>query len=84
MRPASEIKQAIRNAFKRGEKLTTLTGNILGHTVDFRKIVSDLRREGMNIVDYWTKENGKRFKVYFLKRNGESDKTPTNNSENGK
>lgn len=37
MRPASEIKQAIRNAFKRGEQLTTLTGNILGHTVDFRK-----------------------------------------------
>lgn len=38
----------------------------------------------MNIVDYWTKENGKRFKVYFLKRNGESDKTPPNKSENGK
>lgn len=73
MRPASEIKQTIREAFRRGEELTTLTGNIIGHTVDFRKIVSDLRAEGMNIVDYWKQDNGKRFKVYFLrKRNGES------------
>ncbi len=59
-------KARIRAAFERGEVLTTYTGNRTGHTVDFRKIVSMLRREGLNIVSEWNEGNGKRWKSYRL------------------
>lgn len=41
-------KLLIRQAFERGERLTTFTGNQIGHTVDFRKVVSELRDEGIS------------------------------------
>ena len=56
----------IKEAFIAGEKLTTAQGNRLAHTVDFRKIVSRLRKNGMVINDTWSEHNGHRFKVYFL------------------
>jgi hypothetical protein len=59
-------KQLIREAFERGDRLTTFTGNRVGHTVDFRKIVSILRNEGFAIMDYWeTSSDGRKFKVYY-------------------
>lgn len=64
--PLSTAKALIKAAFERGEKLTTYTGNKVGHTVDFRKIVSVLRDEGFAISDSWeTASDGRRFKVYF-------------------
>lgn len=60
-------RSLIRQAFQRGEHLTTLTGNQVGHTVDFRKVVSELRDEGLPIKDYWEKaSDGRKFKVYYL------------------
>ena len=60
-------KLLIRQAFERGERLTTFTGNQIGHTVDFRKVVSELRDEGLPIKDYWEKaSDGRKFKVYYL------------------
>lgn len=59
-------KMLIKAAFERGERLTTYTGNEIGHTVDFRKIVSTLRDEGFTIEDYWeTASDGRKYKVYY-------------------
>ena len=59
-------KTLIRAAFERGERLTTFTGNRIGHTVDFRKVVSQLRDEGFIIKDYWEKTaDGRKYKVYY-------------------
>lgn len=56
-------KLLIKRAF---ERLTTLTGNQIGHTVDFRKVVSELRDEGFQIKDYWEKApDGRKFKIYY-------------------
>lgn len=60
-------KVLIRRAFEQGAKLTTFTGNQIGHTVDFRKIVSDLRCDGLNIKDFWEQAtDGRKYKVYYL------------------
>ena len=60
-------KVLIRRAFEQGAKLTTFTGNQIGHTVDFRKIVSDLRCDGLNIKDFWEQStDGRKYKVYYL------------------
>ena len=59
-------KLLIKAAFERGDRLTTYTGNQIGHTVDFRKIVSTLRAEGFAIEDYWeTASDGRKYKVYY-------------------
>lgn len=64
-------KRRIRQAFMAGRKLTTYTGNMIGNTVDFRKVVSSLRGEGMNIVDSWERNetDNRRYKSYWLDRN---------------
>lgn len=59
-------KLLIKATFERGDRLTTYTGNQIGHTVDFRKIVSTLRDEGFAIEDYWeTASDGRKYKVYY-------------------
>lgn len=59
----------IKAAFERGERLTTCKGNQIGHTVDFRKFVSELRDEGLIIKDYWEKApDGRKYKVYYLEK----------------
>lgn len=64
--PLKSPKSLIKAAFERGERLTTYTGNQIGHTVDFRKIVSTLRDEGFSIRDYWeTAPDGRKYKVYY-------------------
>jgi transcriptional regulator of met regulon len=64
----ARAQAVIKAEFISGAVLTTSTGNKLGKTVDFRKIVSRLRADGLPIVDEW-RQNGKfRFKVYFIKK----------------
>lgn len=64
-------KKLIRAAFAQGQRLTTFTGNQIGHTVDFRKIVSLLRDEGFTIKDYWEKApDGRKYKVYYHEKQG--------------
>ena len=59
-------KLLIKAAFERGDRLTPYTGTQIGHTVDFRKIVSTLRDEGFAIEDYWeTASDGRKYKVYY-------------------
>lgn len=64
-------KKLIRAAFVKGLNLTTYTGNKIGHTVDFRKIVSRLREEGFAIKDHWEKaSDGRKYKVYYHEKQG--------------
>ena len=66
--PLTRAKAHIKQAFLRGEVMTSKDGNRVGRTVDFRKCVSRLRREGLNIRDRWetNPRDGRKFKVYFL------------------
>lgn len=71
----NELKQLqkstgrLRLAFLAGMELTTYSGNRLGGTVDFRKIVSNLRKEGLNIVGTWRQgADGRRFKTYKIEK----------------
>ena len=58
---------AILEAMQQGRRLTSYEANRIGHTVDSRKVISDLRRKGFRISDYWAEgKDGRRFKVYFL------------------
>ena len=58
---------AILEALQDGKRITSYQANRIGHTVDSRKVISDLRRHGYHISDEWqTAKDGRRFKVYFL------------------
>jgi len=58
----------VRSAFNSGLKLTVLSAISIASTIDLRKYVSMLKKEGMNIIAEPT-ENGnkKRFNTYYLK-----------------
>lgn len=73
--PLSRAKCLIRDAFLLGIEMSSNLGNRIGHTVDFRKCVSRLRREGMDIRDRWetNPNDGRKFKVYYLVRDGEDE-----------
>lgn len=73
--PLSRAKRLIREAFLDGIEMSSNLGNRIGHTVDFRKCVSRLRREGMDIRDRWeaNPNDGRKFKVYYLVRDGEDE-----------
>lgn len=58
----------VREALKSGIRLTVLTAISLG-TIDLRKYVSMLKKEGMNIISEPTQNgNKKRFNTYYLKK----------------
>lgn len=65
-------KQRIKAALLAGIRLTTAQGNRLARTVDFRKIVSCLRNEGLEIKDFWNirkDQKGRtvaRYKTYYI------------------
>ena len=63
-----EATAKIEEALRCGMRLTSAEGNHLAHTVDFRKIVSRLRKRGLQIEDVWTEHNGHRFKIYYAKQ----------------
>ena len=58
-------KACIQTALKSGMRLTTAQGNRIGCTVDFRKIVSRLKREGFEVKSFWNEKNGRRWKTYY-------------------
>ena len=63
-------ESAILEAMQNGRRITSYEANRIGHTVDSRKVISDLRRKGFKISDYWMQgADGRRFKVYFLTEN---------------
>ena len=78
--PLTRAKAHIKQAFLRGEVMTSKDGNRVGRTVDFRKCVSRLRREGLNIRDRWETNpgDGRKFKVYFLEEEEKAITTSNN------
>ena len=78
--PLTRAKAHIKQAFLGGAVMTSKDGNRVGRTVDFRKCVSRLRREGLNIRDRWETNpgDGRKFKVYFLEEE-EKEITTSNN-----
>lgn len=63
-------KTKILTVLKNGKSVTSYAANAVGNTVDSRKIISNLRREGHKIFDFWeTGKDGRRFKVYYLDGN---------------
>lgn len=62
-------KEIIKDILLSGTVLTSCGTAEKYITADFRKYVSILRREGLNIVDEWTQsEGGKHFKKYWIKK----------------
>lgn len=65
-------KQWIKAALLAGIRLTTAQGNRLASTVDFRKIISRLREEGLEIKDFWNIRKDRegrtvaRYKTYYI------------------
>lgn len=65
-------KQRIKAALLAGIRLTTAQGNRLASTVDFRKIISRLRDEGLEIKDFWNIRKDRegrtvaRYKTYYI------------------
>lgn len=60
------IKKQMREDLEGGMTLTVLTGLKLYKTIDLRKYISDLKKEGMNIQSRWVQRNKKRYKEYFI------------------
>ena len=69
----AKIKVTIKALFLSGRKLTAKEINQITGSNDARKVISDLRREGMNIVDmvlpngcklYWLAEDVKQGKLF--------------------
>lgn len=58
----------VRDAFNSGLKLTVLSAIKIASTIDLRKYVSMLKREGLDIVAEPTfNGNKKRFNTYYLR-----------------
>lgn len=49
----AEPQRRIKAALLSGIRMTTAQGNRIGQTVDSRKIISRLRKQGMPICSYW-------------------------------
>lgn len=58
----------IREKFKAGQILTSCGAAEAYATADLRRIITTLRRSGMDIIDRWkTSKTGKKYKEYFLR-----------------
>ncbi|HEX2920924.1 MAG TPA: helix-turn-helix domain-containing protein [Bacteroidales bacterium] len=62
------LHKQILDAFLAGERLSVVSALQRFRTIELRKFVSDIRKEGFPISDLWEKNPStkKRFKVYFL------------------
>jgi len=66
-----EINQAIqqegiKKCFEMGGRLTVQAAFHRFRTTELRRIISRLRKAGMNISDEWKEADGVRFKEYYL------------------
>ena len=61
-------KQLILEALLNGQKLTVLGTVRRFNTVELRKRISELRREGFHIKDEWetNKQTKSKYKVYYV------------------
>jgi hypothetical protein len=59
--------KAILEHIRKNGSITSLTAVLELHILDCRKRISELRRDGHQIIDQWEKsQNGKRYKRYYL------------------
>ena len=61
-------REQIKNGLEAGKTLTVVDALNQYRTIDLRKYISDLRKEGMVINDRWVTKNGKRYKEYFVSK----------------
>lgn len=67
----SEPQKRIKSALLSGIRMTTAQGNRIGQTVDSRKIMSRLKKQGLPIRSYWNirkDDSGRtvaRYKTYY-------------------
>lgn len=62
------IKKAILSDLQNGKRLTVLCGMLNYKTVEMRKYISLLKKDGVNIQSVWVTKNKKSFKEYFLQK----------------
>ena len=70
-----KYKQIILNHMLAGKSLSTYEAYDLYNITCFLQRVSELRDQGIAIQDEWVKNNGKRFKRYWIEQ-------PTDNNNN--
>jgi len=73
--PKQNYKQIILNHMLAGKSLSTCEAFDLWQITCFLQRISDLRDQGITIQDEWVKNNGKRFKRYWIDQ-------PTDNNNN--
>lgn len=61
----AQAQKTIQAALLKGERITVAQGNRIARTTETRKIISRLRRKGMDIRDEWMENEGRRFKQYW-------------------
>lgn len=65
-------KDKIKDLFLTGQTLTSCGAAKDFLTADLRRIITTLKKEGLDITDKWvTSKEGKRYKEYWLKREDE-------------
>lgn len=64
-------KQRILHLLKQGGKYGTIDFVTQAHVCDPHKSIAALTEKGEPIASEWVKQNGKRFKVWFLKTQSE-------------
>lgn len=69
------IKQMIRTDLELGMTLTVISGLKNYRTIDLRKYISDLKKDGVNISDRWVLKNKKKYKEYFISKKYDFSKT---------
>lgn len=57
--------QRVKSALESGLKLTVLTAISICETVDLRKYISILKKDGMDIKSEWIQKGSKSFKRYW-------------------
>lgn len=70
-------KDKVKEMFKSGQILTSCGAAKDFLTADLRRIITTLKKEGMDIVDRWaTSTTSKRYKEYFLREFTPKEVTP--------
>lgn len=59
-------QEGIKKCFQMGGRLSVQDAFYRFKTTELRRIISRLRKSGMNIADEWKQADGVRYKEYFL------------------
>jgi len=62
----SKTMSLIKKDFENGNKHSVLSALKKFGTTELRRIVSRLKKQGLNVCSEWQEYDGKRFKIYWL------------------